>query len=369
MAPPRLRLLRPRSEPADARIRPRQGSPQRPRSRVCRGRHARPRSGSRPVRACLCDAGVVDNGRSNRELLDHLDRIADLLAPGGLYLLDSVVWFRILHDYRRSWTRRRGGIEVRTRYRAEILDPIAQTYNETLSFAVDDRGRKLTIEGRVPVKMFFPQEFRSLIEQSARFEFIGRQQRFQPDRAADTRGPPYRHPAQPLIWHYLAIGDIVGSFTKGSEMAVPDFQSLMLPVLIATSGGEISAPNFRDRVAATVNFNEEDLKEMLPSGRQTTFSNRTAWANVFLQRAGLIEKTGRGIYRATETGNQVLAKKPTKIDMPFLERFPSYVEWRQRSAAGGFAKLDRKDGGSAIGDVSVTPEELMEKLRDLDGST
>lgn len=142
-------------------------------------------------------------------------------------------------------------------------------------------------------------------------------------------------------------------------MAVPDFQSLMLPVLMATGDGEISAPNLRDRVAATVNLNEEDLKEMLPSGRQATFANRTAWANVFLQRAGLIEKTGRGVYRATETGNQVLAEQPAKIDMPFLERFPSYVEWRQRSAAGGFAKLDRKDGGSAIGEVSVTPEELM----------
>ncbi len=142
-------------------------------------------------------------------------------------------------------------------------------------------------------------------------------------------------------------------------MAVPDFQSLMLPVLMATGGGEISAPDLRDRVAATVNLSEEDLKEMLPSGRQTTFANRTAWANVFLQRAGLIEKTGRGIYRATEAGNQVLAEKPAKIDMPFLERFPSYVEWRQRSAAGGFAKLDRKDGGSAIGELSVTPEELM----------
>lgn len=142
-------------------------------------------------------------------------------------------------------------------------------------------------------------------------------------------------------------------------MAVPDFQSLMLPVLMATGDGEISAPDLRNRVAATVNLSEEDLKEMLPSGRQTTFANRAAWANVFLQRAGLIEKTGRGIYRATGTGTQVLAENPAKIDMPFLERFPSYVEWRQKSASGGFAKLDRKDGGSAIGEVSVTPEELM----------
>jgi SAM-dependent methyltransferase len=111
--------------------------------------------------------------RSNREFLEHLARMADLLTPGALYLLDSVVWFRILHDYRRSWTARKAGVKVHTRYRAEILDPIEQTYHETLTFTVDDHGRKQTIEGRVPAKMFFPQEFLSLVELSGRFEFIG----------------------------------------------------------------------------------------------------------------------------------------------------------------------------------------------------
>ncbi len=111
--------------------------------------------------------------RSNREFLDHLDRMADLLVPGALYLLDSVVWFRIFHDYRRSWTRRRGGVTVHTRYRAEPLDPIAQTYHETLTFSVDDHGKRLTIEGQVPAKIYFPQEFLCLVEQSGQFEFIG----------------------------------------------------------------------------------------------------------------------------------------------------------------------------------------------------
>ncbi len=111
--------------------------------------------------------------RSNREFRDHLDRMADLLVPGALYLLDSVVWFRMLHDYRRSWTRRRGGTSVRTRYRAEPLDPIAQTYNETLTLDVDDCGNRLKIEGRVPAKAFFPQEFLCLVELSGRFEFVG----------------------------------------------------------------------------------------------------------------------------------------------------------------------------------------------------
>ena len=111
--------------------------------------------------------------RSNREFLAHLDRLAGLLAPGGLYLLDSFVWFRIFHDYKRSWTRRRDGVRVHTRYRAEMLDPVAQTYDECLTFTVNDRGKVLIISGRVPAKVFFPQEFLCLIEASGRFEFIG----------------------------------------------------------------------------------------------------------------------------------------------------------------------------------------------------
>lgn len=111
--------------------------------------------------------------RSNREFLDHLDRVADLLATGGLYLLDSFVWFRIFHTYQRSWTRRKGDIIVRTRYRAELIDPVAQTYHECLTLSVNDHGNELVINGRVPAKVFFPQEFLCLVQLSGRFEFLG----------------------------------------------------------------------------------------------------------------------------------------------------------------------------------------------------
>jgi SAM-dependent methyltransferase len=111
--------------------------------------------------------------RSNHEFLDHLGRVADMLVPGALYLLDSFVWFRIFHDYQRSWTRKKGGVVIHTRYRAELLDPVAQTYNECLTFTVNDHGRDVIIEGRVAAKVFFPQEFLCLVELSGRFEFIG----------------------------------------------------------------------------------------------------------------------------------------------------------------------------------------------------
>jgi restriction system protein len=144
-------------------------------------------------------------------------------------------------------------------------------------------------------------------------------------------------------------------------MAVPDFQTLMLPVLAATANGEIPASDLRDRVAASMKLSDEDLKEMLPSGRQTTFANRTAWANVFLQRAGLIQKTSRGVYCATPAGLEVIAQHPQKIDIKFLERFPSYVEWRQRSTAGSLVKPGEPIDIISSVQASDTPEEQIER--------
>jgi hypothetical protein len=64
-------------------------------------------------------------------------------------------------------------VTVRTRYRAELTDPVAQAYDECLTFTVDDHGEAVVIKGRVPAKIFFPQEFLALVELSGRFEFLG----------------------------------------------------------------------------------------------------------------------------------------------------------------------------------------------------
>ena len=143
-------------------------------------------------------------------------------------------------------------------------------------------------------------------------------------------------------------------------MAVPDFQSLMLPVLRATANGEIDSGALRDRVAGDFNLSGQDLAEMLPSGRQTKFANRTAWANIFLQRAGLIEKARRGVYRITEAGRTVLAENPPRIDMKFLERFPQYAEWRQSSrAASGEESGEAPDEVGGTRSIA-TPEEQID---------
>ena len=103
----------------------------------------------------------------------------------------------------------------------------------------------------------------------------------------------------------------------------------------------------------------ETLHSCCRVGRQTTFANRTAWANIFMQRAGLLEKVGRGVYRIADEGRKVLTESPDRIDMRFLERYPGYAEWRQRSAAGGPA-----GNGSGITTAAAvatqTPEEQLD---------
>jgi restriction system protein len=111
-------------------------------------------------------------------------------------------------------------------------------------------------------------------------------------------------------------------------MSVPDFQSLMLPVLRTAAGGDVSSGELRERIAADLHLSADDLAEMLPSGRAPTFANRVAWATFFLQRAGLLDRVSRGVYRITDSGRQVLAEQPDRLDMRFLERYPAYVEWR-----------------------------------------
>ena len=112
--------------------------------------------------------------RSNHEFLDHLDRV----SPGCSLQAVFTCWtalsgFAFFTTTREAGPGERDGVTVHTRYRAELIDPVAQTYNECLTFTVDDHGKDMIIEGRVPAKVFFPQEFLCLVELSGRFEFIG----------------------------------------------------------------------------------------------------------------------------------------------------------------------------------------------------
>jgi restriction system protein len=96
-------------------------------------------------------------------------------------------------------------------------------------------------------------------------------------------------------------------------MAIPDFQTLMLPVLRKSNSGEVKISDVVDSLGSELRLTEEELSELLPSGKQTTFANRVNWAKSYLGKAGLITLTRRGFFQASERGKQVLLSPPERI--------------------------------------------------------
>ena len=140
-------------------------------------------------------------------------------------------------------------------------------------------------------------------------------------------------------------------------MPIPDFQSLMLPTLKALSdGADTSTRAVRERVAHSEGLTQDDMRELLPSGRQPVFNNRVGWALTYMQRAGLLDYVRRGVYRLTDVGRQLLGGEPARIDISVLRNYPKYVEWSNiRPPDQGSTTTTEEDESSA------TPEETLDR--------
>lgn len=144
-------------------------------------------------------------------------------------------------------------------------------------------------------------------------------------------------------------------------MAVPDYQSLMRPVLVLHRGrGELRRPQLRDELAADLGLSPEDREERLPSGTQATFDNRVNWAVVYLNRAGLLRMPGRGRSEITPRGEEVLAAHPTRIDLGVLERFPEFREFRELKGTRVGAEERAAPAGAAMPASDQTAQERLE---------
>lgn len=110
---------------------------------------------------------------------------------------------------------------------------------------------------------------------------------------------------------------------------IPDFQSIMLPILKSFKESEIkSSKELRFNMVNHFNITEEEQKEKIPSGKQFTYSNRIAWAISYLKMAELIFSPKRGSYRITEEGVNVLKNPPEKITISFLKQFKIFSKNR-----------------------------------------
>ncbi|HWP56372.1 MAG TPA: winged helix-turn-helix domain-containing protein [Candidatus Acidoferrales bacterium] len=118
-------------------------------------------------------------------------------------------------------------------------------------------------------------------------------------------------------------------------MAVPDFQTIMLPLMrYCQDGKEHSMSETVDALSDDFKLTEEERKALLPNGVQEIFRNWVAWAKSHLKMAGLLANPRRGIYQITERRLEVLRRGPSGINLRFLNQFPEYVEFRTARRSG-----------------------------------
>ena len=109
---------------------------------------------------------------------------------------------------------------------------------------------------------------------------------------------------------------------------IPDYQTLMLPVLKAAKDQPIQNQPVVQRLTDEFGLSLEEREQLLPSGKQRTFNNRINWAKSYLKQAGLLTYPRRGYFQVTDNGHKVLSQNPDRIDTNFLMAFEAFRAFR-----------------------------------------
>jgi len=138
-------------------------------------------------------------------------------------------------------------------------------------------------------------------------------------------------------------------------MAIPDYQTLMLPVLkLSSDGKEHKFSKAVEELANQFNLSTEERNELLPSGNQAVFNNRVGWARSYLKQAGLLVSPKRGFFTITQKGTELLATNPSHIDTSTLEQYPEFIDFKNRKKENGAELLPTSEQESTL-----TPEDAL----------
>ncbi|WP_271438934.1 restriction endonuclease [Pontixanthobacter luteolus] len=146
-------------------------------------------------------------------------------------------------------------------------------------------------------------------------------------------------------------------------MSIPDYQTLMLPVLRLAANGEIRVPAAADKIANEFGLSEAEREELLPSGKQRTLHNRIHWAKFYLGKAGLVETPERGIFRATPQGTEILQSGAAALSVSDLKTIPKFEEFYKSYTGDAGVEVDSTS--SSLESSSSTPEEQIENAHDI----
>ena len=138
-------------------------------------------------------------------------------------------------------------------------------------------------------------------------------------------------------------------------MAIPDYQTIMLPLLkLVKQHGDISLSKATAIIADQFNLTEQERRQVLSSGKQAVINSRVSWANTYLKKAGLLFSPQRGILSLTERGESVLSQEPESINVEYLRQFPDFVAFKNA--------IHSKPQPTHVDNKNLeTPEEVLEE--------
>lgn len=142
-------------------------------------------------------------------------------------------------------------------------------------------------------------------------------------------------------------------------MPIPDYQTVMLPLLrFLEDGREHTTAQAADIVAQQFNLTDAERAELLPSGGALKLFSRVGWARTYIAKAGLLESTGRGKFKITSRGIDLLRTKPAKIDVALLNQYPEFIEFRERSKPNNSDFTNGSESETPV--AQQTPQEQLE---------
>jgi restriction system protein len=137
---------------------------------------------------------------------------------------------------------------------------------------------------------------------------------------------------------------------------IPDYQTLMLPVLKAAKDQPVQTQAVVQRLADEFGLSAEEREQLLPSGKQRTFDNRINWAKSYLKQAGLLTYPRRGFFLVTDDGRKVLSQQPDRIDANFLMAFEAFRAFRSRRHT---SEVESDVSGDELVTSDATPDETL----------
>ncbi len=144
-------------------------------------------------------------------------------------------------------------------------------------------------------------------------------------------------------------------------MAVPDYQTLMRPLLESLQDGQThSMQEVSATLAEQFQLTENELQELLPSGRQTTFANRVGWAKTYLAKAQAVETVARGTVRLTERGRELLERIPGRITQSDLRIYPEFQAFKETNQSK--AQAQPQTNITETQQLEISPDEQLDTL-------